>query len=40
MIINPRSSLPNRESISQDREKAIFLHKKDLNYLSSKQKEA
>jgi hypothetical protein len=40
MTINPWKSLPNRDSVAKDRDRAIFLHKKDLNNLASKQKEA
>lgn len=40
MQITPWVSLPNRESISWNRDRKIFLHKKDLSYLAGKQKEA
>lgn len=40
MHITPLISLPNRESIPWDRERKIFLHKKDLVNLQTKQKES
>ena len=40
MHITPLASLPNRESIPWDRERKIFLHKKDLVNLQTKQKES
>lgn len=39
MHITPLASLPNRDSRKWDRERKIFLHKKDIFYLTEKQKE-
>lgn len=40
MHITPWKALPNREAIEPDRERKIFLHKKDILYLTQKIKEA
>lgn len=40
MHISAWKALPNRESIETERERKIFLHKKDIIYLMSKNKES
>jgi len=40
MHITPWKALPNRESIVADRDRKIFLHKKDILFLSWKSREA
>lgn len=40
MHISPWKALPNKQSIIADRERKIFLKKKDIIYLSTKSKES
>ncbi|MDR2641153.1 MAG: SsrA-binding protein [Candidatus Peribacteria bacterium] len=40
MHISVWKTLPNKSSIDTNRQRKIFLHKKDIIYLSSKSKEA
>ncbi|MDR1988290.1 MAG: SsrA-binding protein [Candidatus Peribacteria bacterium] len=40
MNISPRKTLANKVSIDTQRQRKIFLHKKDIIYLSEKSKEA
>ncbi len=40
MHITPWKSLPNRQGVEADRERKVFLHKKTIDYLAVKSKEA
>ena len=40
MHVSVLASIPNKASIETERERKVFLHKKDIVYLSSKMKEA
>lgn len=40
MHISPWKALPNKQSIEAERERKVFLHRKTIDYLSLKSKEA